>query len=234
MKWDTALFRNLSLAALDGLNDYFETMEQQLITIKESDRKRIHKDIKELELNDEQKYAEWDIAMQKHTTTYGMLYTNFFRYSSVVLLFLVMDNWLHRLCLAVQDIKNSPNPVPNNLDGYKQYLTAAQVSVDDRLWEVAHNLQKVRDCIVHTSGNIIRSRDETHLRAMAQKKIGIKISRRIDRGDEEPLYLEDNMLMIQPDYCKSTVNKIKLLIEELCDKVQLEKFDFKDLLPRKS
>lgn len=234
MKWDTALFRNLSLAALDGLSDYFETMEQQLITIKESDRKRINKDIRELELNDEQRYAEWDAAFQTHTTTYNMLYTNFSRYSFVVLLLLVMNDWLHRLCLAVQDIKNPPNPVPSNLNGYKQYLTDAQVSVDDRLWEVAHNLQKVRDCIVHTSGNIIRSRDETHIRAMAQKKMGIKISSRIDRGDEEPLYLEDNTLIIQPAYCKSTVNNIKLLIEELCDKVPLEKFDFRDLLPRKS
>jgi hypothetical protein len=234
MKWDTVFFRNLSLTTFDSLNDYFETIDQQLMTVKEGDRKRINGDIKELELDEEQRYAEWDLALQKHTTTYDMLYTNFLHYSFVVLLFLVMNDWLHRLCLAVEDIKNPPNPVPNNLKGYKQYLTDAQVLVDDRLWEVADNLQKVRDCIVHTSGNVSRSRDKKHLRTMAQRKMGIKISSRTDIDDEEPLYLENDMLIIQPAYCKSTISNIKLLIEGLCDKVPLEKFDFKSLFPRNS
>jgi len=234
MELNTVFFRNLCLAAFNSLNAYFEAMEQQLMTIKEGDRKRINNDIKELELNEEQRYAEWNLALQKHTTTYDMLYTNFFHYSFVVLLFLVTNDWLHRLCLAVKDIKNPLNPVPSNIEGYKQYLTYAQVLVDDRLWEVVHNLQKVRDCIVHTSGSVIRSRDGKHLRAMAKRKMGIKISSYMDIGDEEPLYLENDMLIIQPAYCKSTISNIKLLLEELCNEVPLKEFDFKASFPEKS
>lgn len=234
MEWDTVFFRNLCLSAFVSLDDYFETMEQQLMTIKEGDRKRINNDIKELELSEEQRHAEWDLALQKHTITYDMLYTNFFHYSFVVLLFFVTNDWLHRLCRAVKDIKNPPIPVPSNLEGYKQYLTSAQILVHDRLWEAVHNLEKVRDCIVHTSGNVSRSRDKKHLRTMAQRKMGIKISSHMDTGDEEPLYLENDMLIIQPTYCKSTISDIKLLLEELCDEVPLKDFDFKASFPEKS
>jgi len=237
MNWDTAFFRNLFLGTFNSLNDYYETVEAQLKSLKENDRKRIDDYIGKLELGDEETYAEWSVAMQEHTATYSMLYSNFFRYSFVILLFLALEDWLHRLCLAVQDIKNHPNPLVQSKDMlrvYKQYLADTQISVDDKLWEVAHNLQKVRDCIVHTSGSVIRSRDEKHLRAMAQRKMGIKISSHVDRGDEKPLYLENNMLIIQPDYCKSTINNIKLLIEGLCDKVPLKELDFKNLFPKDS
>ena len=237
MSWNTVFFRDLSLATFDGLNDYYAVMELQLKTLKENDRKKIEDDIKKLDLSDEQKYTEWDLAMQNHTATFNMMYTNFFRYSFVILLFLALEDWLHKLCLAVQDINGISNPpVPSKdlLRVYKSYLTEAQVSVNDKLWEVAYDLQKVRDCIVHTSGDVTRSKDERHLRAMAKSKKGVKISSYVYSGDEEPLYLDNDMLLIQPDYCTSAIRNIKVLIEGLCDEVPLKRIDFSELLPQKS
>lgn len=234
MKWDTVFFRNLSLATFDGLNEYYRVMELQLKTLKDNDRKKIEEDIKKLGLSDEEGFAEWDLAMQNHTATFNMMYTNFFRYSFVILLFLALEDWLHKLCLAVQDINGIPNPPPkNSLKEYRKYLIEAKISVSNKLWGVAYDLQKVRDCIVHTSGDVTRSRDEKYLKAMAQRNKGLKISSQLDRVDEEPLYLDNDMLFIQSDYCESTIKNIKVLIEELCNKVPLKKIDFEDLFSKK-
>lgn len=235
MKWDTAFFRNLSLAAFDSLNEYHDVMELQLKILKDNDRKKIEEETKKLGLSYEEAYAEWDMAMQNHTATFDMMYTNFFRYSFVVLVFLALEDWLYRLCLAAQDIKGTSGaPRKSSLKEYKNYLRGLNISVSNKLWELANDLEKVRDCIVHTSGSVIRSRDEKHLRTMARKQIGIKIWSYTDIADEEPLYSENDMLIIQPAYCKSTISNIKRLLEELCNAVPLEKFDFKALFPEKS
>lgn len=234
MKLDTVFFRNLSLATFNGLNEYHGVIELQLKTLKENDRKKIEDDIKKLGLSDEKMFAEWDLAIQAHTATFNMMYTNFYRYSFVVLLFLALEDWLHKLCLAAQDVNGIPNPpLKNSLKEYKKYLIEAQISVSNKLWEVAYDLKKVRDCIVHTSGNVTRSRDEKYLRAMAQRNNGVKISSQLDRDDEEPLYLDNDMLFIQSDYCIFTIKNIKVLIEKLCDKVPLKEIDFEDLFSKK-
>ena len=236
MKWDksdTIYFRDLLLATFDGLNEYHGVMELQLRTLKANDRKRIEEDIKKLDLGSEEEFQEWDLAMDNHVATFDMMYTNFFRYSFVILVFLAMEDWLHKLCLAAQDVKAITNsPQKQSLEEYRKYLNKAKISVSNNLWEVAYDLQKVRDCIVHTSGDVTRSRDEEYLRAMAQRNKGIKISNlgdELDTGDEEPLYLENDMLLIESDYCESTIKNIKTLIERLCDKVPI--MYFKDYFP---
>lgn len=229
MGWGNVLYRNLSLATFDSLNEYYQVMESQLTTLKRDEQKRIEEDIKRLELSGDEKYAEWSMETDNLTAKYNMLYTNFFRYSFIVLLCLVLDDWLHRLCLAVQEFKHLPNPLEQGKDilrDYKRYLAKANVIVTDNLWEFAFDLQKVRDCVVHTSGNISRSRDKEHLRNLAKRKIGIEISTRGYYSEqEEPLYLEENMLIVKSDYCRSTIVDIKLLIGKLCDVIPLSKVD---------
>lgn len=233
MGWGNVLYRNLSLAIFDSLNQYYQTMESQLTTLKRDEQKRIEEDIKKLKLSSDEEYAEWSMETDNLTTKYSMLYTNFFRYSFLVLLFLLLDDWLHRLCLAVQEFKHLPDPPAPDRDilrAYKKYLAKANVTVTDNLWEFAFDLQKVRDCIVHTSGDIGRSRDEKHLRNLAKRKIGIEISTRgYYRDEEEPLYLEENMLIVKSDYCRSTILDIKLLIDKLCDAIPLSKVDLRKL-----
>lgn len=235
MKWDTVFFHNLSLATFNGLNDYYAVMELQLKTLKDNDRKEIEEEIQKLGLSDQEGFAEWDMAMQNHTATFDMMYTNFFRYSFITLIFLALEDWLYKLCLAAQDVKGVTNsPQKHSLEEYRKFLNGANISVSNRLWEVAYDLQKVRDCIVHTSGDVTRSKDEKYLRAMAKSKKGVKISNYVYSGDEEPLYLDHDMLLIQPDYCTSAIKNIKVLIEGLCDEVPLKKIDFNALFPQKS
>ena len=235
MKWDTAFFRNLSLATFDGLNEYHDVMELQLKTLKDNDHKKIEEDIRKLGLSYEEGFSEWNIAMQNHTATFDMMYTNFFRYSFVILVFLALEDWLYKLCLATQDVRGMTSaPQEHSLKGYKKYLKGANISVSNKLWEVTDDLKKVRDCIVHTSGDVTRSKDKEYLRVMDKSKKGVKISSYVYSGDEEPLYLDHDMLLIQSDYCTSAIKNIKVLVEGLCDEVPLEKIDFNKLFPQKS
>lgn len=230
MGWGNILYRNLSSAAFDSLNDYCQLMESQLTTLKRDEQKRIEENIRGLKLSSDEEYAEWSMETDNLTSKYNMLYTNFFRYSFVVLLFLLLDDWLHRLCLAVLEIKSLPTPPVADRDKlrvYKKYLAEANVTVADNLWEFAFDLQKVRDCVVHTSGNVSRSRDKNQLRILVKRKMGIEISTRgYYRDEEEPLYLEENTLIVKSDYCRSTILAIKSLIDKLCNAIPLEKVDF--------
>ena len=233
VKTDTAFFRNLSRATFNSLSEYRETMESKLGSMKEEDRKRIEEDLKKLELSDEDEYREWDLAMQNHTATFDMLFANFFRYSFIVLLYLIFEDWLYRLCVAVHDIKgykeSPPTPSRDILNTYKNYLVKAGVKAEGGLWQDISDFNKVRNCIAHNSGCVKRSRYEPRLRTMAQKAIGIGISSYENRGEIEPLYLENDMLIIEPQYCESVVQDIKQLFEKLCDAASLYEIDFSSI-----
>ncbi len=230
MKCNSAFYRDLTLAAINGLAEYYETMESQLQSLKVEDRNKIHADIKNLKLNREDEMVEEDIAIQQHTTKYDMLFTNFFRYSFVVLLFFVVEKALRDLCFAVEDVKpismSPPEPSRDIIKSYKQYLNEAQVSVPNQLWESIHKLNKIRNCIVHASGYIERCIDKQHLRKIAKQGIGILISGDNYQGDLDPLYLEGNMLVLEPAYCRRIVSDVRRLFERLCDAVPLHRIHF--------
>ncbi|MBL7119125.1 MAG: hypothetical protein ISS53_00400 [Dehalococcoidia bacterium] len=229
----SAFFRDLTRTAIDGLAEYFDAMEAQIASMKTEDEKRIRSDIENLELDRDQRIAEWDIAMQQHTATYDMLFTNWFRYSFVVLLCLFVEDKLRELCEVVVDVKGYPGlstpPRGDVVRTYMRHLNRAGMPASDSLWESIRDLYRVRNCIVHTSGNVTRSRDEHILRNIAERGLGITISDFRYRGTPDPLYLEDNMLVIEPMYCNRAVSDVRQLFEELCDAVPLYSIDFDSL-----
>ena len=233
MKLDTAFFRNLSAATFDSLTDYYEATESQLASIKDRDCKKIHEDLLRLGLSGEEEYAEWNLAMQDHSAKYDMLFTNFFRYSFIVLLVIVFEDWLHRLCLGVEDIKHPVDAVPatgeDTVRKHRNYLRNAGVPVDNSLWDDVFDLVKIRHCIVHASGNIERSKYQQRLRDVAQKGVGLLISDHTYHNELTPLYLEPGMLMIEARFCRSTIAKIKALFAALCDSVPLLEISFDSL-----
>lgn len=233
MKVDTAFFRSLSTAAFDSLAEYYETMESQLASMKDRDRKRIYKDLSKLGLSGEEKYREWDLAMQDHSAKYDMLFTNFSRYSFVVLLVIVLENWLHRLCLAVDDIRHPAGVVPatgeDTIRKHRDYLKKAGVLADNSLWDDVFDLVKIRHCIVHASGNTDHSKYQLRLRDISRKGVGLSISDHTYRNALTPLYLETGMLMIEPRFCRSMIAKIKTLFGTLCDSVPLYEMSFVSL-----
>jgi len=229
MKSDTVFFGILTKSVFEGLNEYYEKIESLLASAKEENKSRIAQEIgkmvKQLALSKDEEYSEWDLKMQEHDTTYDMLFTNFFRYSFIVLTSLALEDHLHRFCYALQDAKKHPktppNPRSNIIETYKNYVQQVGVSVQPDLWERIKDLNIIRNCIVHSSGNVNRSRYKSDLIRISKKDIGINISRKVEHTELTPLYLNDNMLMFEPRYCKSVIDDIRVLLEALCKAAQL-------------
>lgn len=232
---DTAFFRNLSIAAMDSLKEYHATFETQLKSIKDAEKLRIEKDLSRLDLSEDRAFAEWSIAMDEHTAKYDMLFTNFFRYSFAVLAFLVFEDWLNRLCHAVKELKQLDEPVPKPsrdiIETYKKYLKRSGLHFEDRIWQSVLDFNQVRNCIVHASGSVARvspSR-QRHLKELANRGIGLEISNHRSKHEHVPLYLENDMLVIQPNYLEAVILDIKQLFNTLCDAIPLHEFSFNSI-----
>jgi len=235
---DTAFFRNLSIAAIDSLKEYHTTFESQLKSIKDGEKVRIEEDLRRLDLSEDEAFAEWSLAMDQHTAKYDMLFTNFLRYSFAVLAFLVFEDWLKRLCHAVKDIKqlNEPVPKPSSaiIKTYKKYLKRSGVHSEDRIWQSVLDFNQVRNCIVHASGSIARvdSGRQRILKELASQGIGIEISNYQNKHEHVPLYLENDMLVIQPNYLEAVISDIKSLFNTLCNAIPLHEFDFSSIVTK--
>jgi hypothetical protein len=183
-------------------------------------------------LDEESEYAEWNLAMQENEITFDMLIPNFFRYSFIVLLNIVIENELRKLCYVIQQEKgieiDPPTSKKNIIKNYKDYIHN-KCGVSPIEWENTLELNKVRNCIVHSSGKVSNDDHEEFLRDCAKKRNGLYVSARIDDLQREsiPLYYEDDMLVIEPDYCKFALLGTKHFFEELCDAIPLPKSSFR-------
>lgn len=220
MSIDALFARTLALGAIDGLREYYEAMEKELQSLKVRKSEEIHQQIRNLKLSSDEESSELDIAMQEHRATYDMLFANYLRYSYITLLFLVLEYQLHEICRAIQEVKNIPTPVrkpyKNILKGYRKYLKdKAGIAVK---WDRVFDLNKIRNCIVHASGNIYLSKDKTHLISVAKREKGLSINgiNYNYNAQTEPLYLEDGMLVLEPEFCTNAMLEVRKLIDEIC------------------
>ena len=67
---------------------------------------------------------------------------------------------------------------------------------DPASWRDLLDLEKVRDCIAHTSGCVEESRDKVFLRALARRKIGFEI-------------WEDGYVRIHPEFCQRMLTSVE-------------------------
>jgi hypothetical protein len=228
MRIQISFARELALAAIHGLARYYELIESQLQSAKSAEKARIHTTGKSMSLAGEEEFAAWNIAIQEHEMTFDMLMPNFFRYSFIALLVLVVENELGKLCHAIKDVKRlasvPPSPTRDVIKEYKKYI-GEQGGISTLKWDTIHELNKVRNCIVHASGKVKGSRDERFLRQLASSQAGLSVSDRVQDSQPElhPLYLEEDMLVIEPEYCRYAINSIKTFFEELCDAIPLPK-----------
>ena len=229
MKSDAVFFGILARSAFSGLGEYYEKSESLLESAKKEGASRINEEVKKMVrnfgLSEDEEYGEWASKMQDHETTYDMLFTNFFRYSFTVLAYLVLEDHLHRFCMAIQDAKGlaeaPPIPKGDIIKTYRNYIDRAKVPVQNSLWEAIEDLRIVRNCVTHSSGNVARSSHQSDLYRIAQKNIGIYISRKFDHNEMTPLYLQDNMIMIESRYCESVVHEMQALFETMCKAANL-------------
>ncbi len=231
MKIDTVFFGILLGSTFNGLRQYYEANESLLLSIKQEDLTKNHEDIYKLAkhsvLNNDEEYAEWSIRMQEHEAKYDMMHANFLRYSFLVLVLLVLENQLHGYCHALHDnnplLRNPTNPKGNVIQKYKEYIEYAGVFINNALWEEVTELNDIRNCIVHSSGDASRvgpNRQEAILK-IAKKGTGVQISLQHEKNDMVPLYFKDNMLLIEPKYCIGVLDNIALLFQALCTEADL-------------
>lgn len=218
--------REDTLNAIGGLQRYYETFESQLQSTKASEYEQADREVKNMELEGEEELIEWDLARQGLETNFNMLLPNFFRYSYIVLLYLVVENKLVELCKAVyspkKNIPSPPSPRRSVIRTYEKYLSQ-DMGIAGLQWEHLYELNKVRNCIVHTSGKVEASGDRDYLRQLAKKGIGISISNQDEDYHDglQPLYLDDDMLMLKSEYCLRMVKNVRIFFEELCDALHL-------------
>jgi len=225
-----SFFPDLTMATLDGLAQYHETTESQLQLAKQEKYSQIISEIRSWKLSPEDEWTEWDLAMQEHTARHEMLFTNFLRYSFVVLLFLILEDKLRELCEIVGKLKGKTPPAAKRdiVKQYKRFLEDAGVNIAQQVWESVHDLNKVRNCIVHASGNVARMPGKGYLRTLARRDPRLDISGYDYEGNDFPLYLEENMLILAPDYCSHAVADVRRLFEDLCHAVPLRGIVFEE------
>lgn len=222
------LFRALWLSAISGMSEYYDMLESQLESASKSARAEITSRIQSLEPAPQNERDEMDGAFQEHDAVYDMLFPNFLRYSFVVLLHLVLDDWLWRLCRTVKCVRKSCQPLPAGRRGaikeYKRWLAKEGVSVPENVWGSVHDLTKLRNCIVHASGSLKRSDHSQYLRKLARRQPGLRVSNASHHNEQSPLYLEQDMLVLDASYCRCTVDDVRQLFEALCNAVPLNPF----------
>lgn len=105
---------------------------------------------------------------------------------------------------------------------YKDYIEK-DAKVTGLKWEPIHDLSKVRNCIVHASGKVTGSKHEARLRQLAKKKDGLFVSgyNHDFQSQVQPLYFEDDILVLESEYCKRVVKTVQIFFKELCDKIPL-------------
>jgi len=229
MESDTVWFGLLAKSALNGLTEYNEKSETLLQSAKRESFRKIEEEVsriaKELSLNEDEEYGEWSVKMQEHEGTYDILFTNFFRYSFLILAYAILEDHLYRLCIALYDAKRVEEPLKlpkyNIVKSYRSYIDKAASSVGEELWAKIEDLQFIRNCIAHNSGDVSRSKHKIELFRIAQMNVGIHISHKSHREGLTRLYLRDNMIIIEPKYCKSIALNMRDLIETICKATNL-------------
>lgn len=103
------------------------------------------------------------------------------RYSFVVLMHTVFETRLRAFCsdmqrerripIALAEVRGSP------IDQARTYLTKLATLPIGIIpeWQNLRSFQKVRDCIVHAYGHVTESRDQSEIRKLVAKGIGLTV-----------------------------------------------------------
>jgi hypothetical protein len=193
-----------------GLAEYHEKLEAQIPIIQQSEFEKVQ----EWSKNESVEYAEYDIAIDDLRWNYDYYFPRSLRYSFIVLLFLVVEKQLTEFCKTLQEEHNLSIKV-GDLRGdiserAKIYIHKLGGIPDDKVnWKNVGDLSVVRNCIVHTMGDVNNSRDRIYIQNLISLNIGLSI------GNEE--FSERGKLQISAEYCTTAVQDIQFFFDELFD-----------------
>jgi len=222
MKYNDAWFGMLSQSALSGLSEYYRKSEVLLETDKKNDLSKKRKEVTKLgidhNLTEDEEWSEYSLLLDENEIAYDMFFTNYFRYSFIVLAELFLEDHLNKLCWALYRTKKySKSPEKcDAINDYKNYISHFHLSYDESVWDFIPDLKCIRNCIVHASGDISRrnAKQQSELEQIIMKKIGIKKGYQLIRK-YMALYYDDDAIFIEKHYCENLTNNITMLFRTL-------------------
>ena len=186
-----------------GLEEYARILEDQIERLTNAERLRI----KRASHADE---AEWQIAWDEHRWLFEMVLPRTLRYSCIVSLFTTLETAMNSLCqelrsrkglrLSVRELKAEP------FERTSIYIKkVAGIDIPDHPFTVAlQSLNKVRNCIVHTGGNLEEYSDPKGIKQHVGKLEGLSVS-------------HDGYIEVSKGTCQELVQSAYKWIDCLCE-----------------
>lgn len=203
-KWDWHRFDTMFL--INNLEDYIQETEKQFETLK----KLAQKHIPEKPPNGSgYEFQEWQHYVALYEDRYEKDFTSKMRYSFIVLLHIVFESRLRESCNEIakrNEIKLKENELNGGpIERAKNYLTiVAHIEIKNhQVWQAMTDNQKIRDCIVHTNGNVSKSKNSMRILEIGKKGIGITV--------------EDGDLYISSKYCSFALDALRKFFDDIYD-----------------
>jgi len=202
---------------IDNLIEYQAFIEEQLERAASADFNETRKWLSESHEYGEQTDADVEYYDEhyQYLSPYVTVFPRCLWYSFVVLVYLVFESEVGRLCDEInrrRDIRVRLNDLKGDLlsrcKTYLEKLGGLNVVSAD-LWEKLEDLSKIRNCIVHTAGRYERSNDKKRLQYLAGRVDGLTV-------DEDDIP-EESLLMIGPEYCKAVVQDVRRFFQVVLD-----------------
>lgn len=229
MKFRIDFFRAGVMSSFHGLGEFLQTVEAQLEEAKNLERGRLRAEYQAFEAKnreDEMSQAgELHAERQTVERQFEVTFTTTLRYSFVVSLFGQVESQLKAVCDTISKRKNLDLHL-GDLSGRtllartNKFLekVAGQRGVPNDQCEVINDLQKVRDCIVHTNGRVALSRDEQHIRRLCAKGSGISLVA-ADSGLHAYAGVggteAEELLIIERSFCYETLKATQRIFTDL-------------------
>lgn len=215
---DSYFYLRESHAKFDALEDYLSIMDKQVTTIVHEQSEQRKKDIEDVSdtLNGEDQilYIEHRNAEYEQFERY---FAENFRYSFIVLVWLVIEDELKRVCLEIRRRKGLEL---RKLDRNRVFEQCKKILKEDvgiaianiTYWSNICDLRKIRNCIVHTAGFIDRlgDKDKEQLKQLVEKYLDLHL----DDFDQH--------LRITTEYCTLAIQNTKGFFFELFDNVDIK------------
>lgn len=191
---------------LQLVRNYLKTMEEQLTLAASDSKQKLNELFSDAKFANSYDRAVVDTEYAMHHEQFGERFPKYLRYSFIVLLFSFLETWLPAVCDEIKDRRKltlrSRDLRGNLLNQVKTYLKKlAQVDVAEEFWRPLYIINAVRDCIVHTSGDVTRSRDRKQLEQ--------------ETGRWPGYLVRQDCVVVEREFCEFALESTEKLINEL-------------------
>jgi hypothetical protein len=208
MRFEIDFFRSDTEAFIQTAREYHSAMERQLNLLKNEEWARLDAMRRTLAEEDEGEY--WG-GRQEHEWAFNIMFPRYFRYSFVVLQYLILEARLKELCETLRSRRSivaKLNGKGSLIDQVRRFLDneAKMLAIDEIRWTRINELRIIRNCIVHNSGDLVGSKDELTLRSIGAAGRGITIGTR--------QFLDNGMIVVEPEYCINCAEDVRQFFDD--------------------